>query len=323
MLDTRYMWLALAVLAVIVAAYDWTRRSATGPAGEPVAYVTAVEDGKPVTRSLGRAECVATAERVWAATEQGVECIAYLVPEGGVPGGKAVLYFEGDVADQSAENAQRMIAGYRRIAGQFKERFGLPLIVIGRPGLMGSSGFHLLGGRRDEGEILNEAVEALKRKLGLRQIVLAGQSGGARVAAQLLVLGRSDVACAAMGSGAYGVPASGRGKLRTNVFGEPGQRYLVPLRQVERVVPARERRLFVIGDPRDQRTPFEEQRQWAEALGAQGHHAVLHSANGSGPEHHGLSLVALQVAGMCAAGKSDAEIAAYVARQRSEAARGP
>ncbi|RTL65602.1 MAG: hypothetical protein EKK41_20025 [Hyphomicrobiales bacterium] len=317
MLDTKHMWLALAVLAAIVFAIDWSRRQPSGPAGEPVAYITVVEDGRPATRGIGRKDCLALPDRVWAATDQGVECIAYLTPESGVSGGAAIIYFEGDVADQTPETAAQMVAGYRRIAGQAQERFGLPLIVIGRPGLMGSSGFHLLGGRRDEGEILNEAVDAVKRRFGLNRLILAGQSGGARVIAQLLVLGRTDIACAGMGSGAYGIPQTVSGKTRTNVFGDPGERYLVPLRMVDRVVPSPERRLFVIGDPLDKRAAFQEQSEWANALIARGHHAKLLDATGSGPEHHGLSTVALYVAGMCASGKSDAEIAAFVELQRT------
>jgi pimeloyl-ACP methyl ester carboxylesterase len=317
MLDTKHMWIALAALAALVFAYDWARRTPAGLSGEPVAYLTVVEDGRPATRTIGRKDCLALPERVWAETQNGVECIAYLTPEGGVTGNAAIIFFEGDVADQTPETAAQMVAGYRRVANHARERFGLPMIVIGRPGLMGSSGFHLLGGRRDEGEILNEAVDAVKRRFGLNRLILAGQSGGARVIAQLLVLGRTDIACAGMGSGAYGIPQTVSGKTRTNVFGDPGERYLVPLRLVDRVVPSSERRLFVIGDPLDKRTSFAEQSEWANALIARGHHAKLLDANGSGPEHHGLSTVALYVAGMCASGRSDADITAFVELQRT------
>ena len=319
MLDTRHMWIALALLAGVVFATDWSRRSSE-PRPIDTTTITVRQGGEAVTKVIGRADCVAMRDRVWAQTDAGAECIAYLLPEGGISGSTAIVYFEGDVEDQSAENDARMVANYRRATGDVQARYGVPLVVIGRPGLMGSSGYHLLGGRRDEGEILNAAVDALKQKLGLARLILAGQSGGARVSAQLLTLGRSDVVCAAMGSGAYDVPGTTRGRVRTNVFGEPGQRYLVPLRQVQQVVPSRERRLFVIGDPSDTRAPFAEQRQWAEALQGAGHHAVLLVADGAGPEHHGLARVALQVAGLCAAGKSDAEIAAVVARQRSDRA---
>ena len=49
---------------------------------------------------------------------------------------------------------------------------------------------------------------------------------------------------------------------------------------------------------------------------ALGHHAVLLEGTARDPEHHGLSTTALQVAAMCASGKSDQEIAAQVAAER-------
>jgi hypothetical protein len=135
--------------------------------------------------------------------------------------------------------------------------------------------------------------------------------------AQLLVLGRRDIACAVMGSGAYGVPlARGGGHISTNIFGDPGRRYLVPMHRTEGIAFAADRRAFVIGDPRDVRTPFPEQREWAEKMKALGHHAVLLEGSAGDPEHHGLSATALNVAAMCAGGRTDEEIAAHVATDR-------
>jgi hypothetical protein len=116
-----------------------------------------------------------------------------------------------------------------------------------------------------------------------------------------------------MGSGAYGVPLARRGgHITTNIFGEPGRRYLVPLHHADGIASSSDRRAFVIGDPRDERTPFPGQREWAERMQALGHHAVLLEGSAQDPEHHGLSVTALTVAAMCASGKSDQEIAAQV-----------
>jgi pimeloyl-ACP methyl ester carboxylesterase len=316
-LDANRMWLAIAAGAALVLAVSWLRQPSADPSAEPVALVTVKDGDKVRTEQITRAQCLAQGGRVWAAMDGGAECIAYIAPQGGIGGGTAVLFFEGDFGndDLSPERADKVIASYRQLVTEGQRRFELPFVVVARPGLMGSSGFHLLGGRRDEGEILNVAVDALKQRYGFSRLVLAGQSGGSRVVAQLLVLGRRDVACAVMGSGAYGVPDTRRGKVPTNVFGEPGRKYLVPLRQAEAVPSSDDRRIFVIGDPRDKRTPFEGQRQWAEKLRAHGHHAVLAEAAGQGSEYHGLTLVSLQAAGMCATGKSDAEIAAFLAAQ--------
>ena len=88
------------------------------------------------------------------------------------------------------------------------------------------------------------------------------------------------------------------------------------MHHAESIAFAAARRAFVIGDPRDVRTPFPGQREWAEKMQALGHHAVLLEGAARDPEHHGLSTTALNVAALCAAGKTDQEIAAQVAAER-------
>ena len=48
---------------------------------------------------------------------------------------------------------------------------------------------------------MNAVVDGLKARLGLDDLALAGQSGGAAIAAGLLTLGRKDVQCVVLGSG--------------------------------------------------------------------------------------------------------------------------
>lgn len=316
MLDANRMWLAIAAAAVLILGANWLRPPATDPSAERTALVTVKEGDRVRTEPLTRVQCLAQARRIWVALEDGAECIAYVAPQGGISSETVVVFFEGDVPDDLAtpEHAAGMVADYQRRAAEAQGRFGLPFIVVGRPGIMGSSGFHLRGGLRDEGEVMSLAVDALKERYGFRRLVLAGQSGGARVVAQLLALGRRDIVCAAMGSGAYGIPRTkGGGQVRTNIFGDVGRRYLVPLQRAESIPHVPERRAFIIGDPRDTRTPFEEQRSWADKMRALGHHAVLLEAVARDAEHHGLATAALVVAGMCANGKSDGEISALVA----------
>ena len=317
MLDARRMWYVIAALAALAIGIGWLRRPAE-PAAEPVA-ILAARDGVR-TESITRSQCLARPHRIWVAVEDGVECIAYIASNELSSRDTAVLFFEGDFPEQDLAPGRmaQVAAGYQLRVGEAQKRFGLPFIVVARPGLMGSSGFHLIGGRRDEGEVMSAAVDAIKQRYGYRRLAMAGQSGGARIVAQLLVLGRRDIVCAVMGSGAYGVPlAKGGGNIGTNIFGEPGRKYLVPLHRADDIVVSAERRTFVIGDPRDARTPFPGQREWAEKMQALGHHAVLLEAAAQDPEHHGLGDVSLYAAGMCASGRSDKEIADLVVARRS------
>ncbi len=327
MIDASRMWYVVAAVAVFALGLSWMRQPNKDPSVEPVAIATAKDSAGIRTETITRGQCLSQPRRVWVALDEGAECIAYVAPEGGVSGEMAVVYFEGDVSDEDArpEHASRMLAGYQQRVSKAQSQFGLPFIVIARPGLMGSSGFHLIGGRRDEGEAMSAAIDALKQRYGFRRVALAGQSGGARIIAQLLVLGRSDVLCAAMASGAYGIPlAKGGGQVPTNIFGEAGRRYLVPMHHADGIVASADRRTFVIGDPRDQRTPFAGQREWAEKMRALGHHALLLEALAQDSEHHGLGAVSLHVAGMCASRRSDEQIAAsVVARNKARTVGSP
>ena len=97
------------------------------------------------------------------------------------------------------------------------ERHGVPVVVIGRPGLMGSSGFHIIGGQRDEAHVMDAALGAIQQKLGIRRFALAGQSGGARIVAQLMI-----VALACWGASRF-IPATGAAapelKINPNILG--------------------------------------------------------------------------------------------------------
>lgn len=82
------------------------------------------------------------------------------------------------------------------------DRLRVRYVYISRTGLQGSSGNH--GDRRlpKEAFVTNAVVDGLKSKFGFDDIALTGQSGGATIAASLPTLGRKDVRCEVLGSGA-------------------------------------------------------------------------------------------------------------------------
>ncbi len=310
------MWIGIGVFAALFAAMRLTQQ-APSPLGPEMAAIQVGYGDAAKLELLSRTECQAKPQRLWVIAEGFGECIAYIASSTEASGATAVIFFEGDFPDDTtAKDDADTVANYQRRSRELAERFAVPVLVVARPGIMGSSGSHIKGGQKQEALAMNAAVDALRQRFGLSRLVLAGQSGGARVAAQLLVLGRTDVACAVLGSGAYDLPTLvGGGSVRTNIFGDAPRRYLVPMQSADEIVRSSGRRVFVIGDPRDTRTPFVQQNAWGEKLQSLGHHAVVMKASGSGPEHHGMNAVALQVAGMCAAGKSDAEIQAWVRTQ--------
>lgn len=309
-LGAQSMWIGIGVLAVLF--FGWR---SFGPQPEtqqePVAQLNVGSGTDARVEKLTRTQCLGLEDRVWAVMADGVECIAYAASSNIQGASSALLFFGGDIPEEQLAGSRQEEArkNNQRRASAMAAQHGVPVVIVGRPGLMGSSGFHLLGGRRDEGRVIDAAVDALKDKLGIRRLGVAGQSGGARIIAQLLVIGRRDISCAAMGAGAYDVPRlRGGGTTRTNIFGDPGSGYLVPILKAGDIPSVPGRRSFVIGDPRDKVAPFVEQKAWADKLASLGHHVQLIEAKAKDPDFHGMSEKAIAAAGMCMNEKPDAEI---------------
>ncbi|RXZ32781.1 hypothetical protein D9O50_15390 [Oxalobacteraceae bacterium CAVE-383] len=268
-------------------------------------------------KSIAKDECAALQNAVWMETRLGNECIRYY-PSTGLEAAEspehatvAVLYFHGD---HLAGN--NPIGNYAKISPQSLTRlmeanykkYKVPFILIGRPGVYGSSGEHKQRRRMKESLTLNAAVDAIKARYGLTQVVLAGQSGGAYTVAALLTLGRTDVKCAAASSGVYAVAELAEIKrARDHLRSHAGcdvtdycDQYEV-IDHVDGIAQDPHRMFYVIGNPNDRNTVFSLQKKFAEKVLAGGHQLQIIEAEGLGPEGHGLAHVAYRVAGQCAA----------------------
>jgi hypothetical protein len=256
--------------------------------------------------------------RVFARSTYGTECVEFYataIPEA-VP--VAVFNFHGDFVDEvmSSPNGGRAIMGrLNRMADAAAKQYGMPFINISRPGILQSTGDHLQRRQHKEYASMSAAIDMIKERYGIEKIALAGQSGGGSIVAGLLALGRTDIVCAAPGSGAFDLDTLA--EMRAALSGTPRSeanrqlyktRYFSPSQHIDKIATDTGRRIFVIGDPRDSNTFFVQQREYAERLKAAGHHVVLHYAPASDERHHGVTQFAIDVAGMCAGGKSDAEI---------------
>ena len=272
------------------------------------------QQGGPEAAS--RALCEAEPDRIFVQHILGTECIVYVMTAAPVETALAVFYFHGDLTArelQQPDFTQKHIARLRPALTAIAAREKVRFIYVARPGVLGSSGNH--GGRWAAKEMLsmNAAVDVLKTRHGLQSIVVAGQSGGSTIAAAMLTLGRRDIACAVLGSGALmltetvahiralsGAPPLPEAVLKRTYF-DPGDR-------VPDITLQPSRRIFILGDPIDARTPFALQRQFADRLKAFGHHAVVVEVVARGETMHGVAHLTLPVAAHCALGLSDSEI---------------
>jgi hypothetical protein len=259
--------------------------------------------------ALSAQSCSKMANRVFVEHEYGSECIEYFIAKGNVSPHLAIFNFHGDFIPEYFK-APNYIASWSKEfnsrAGVSARRSGITTIYVARPGILNSTGDHNYRRHHKELHSMNIAINEIKKRLGIRQIALSGQSGGGTIVGSLLAMGRDDVVCAAPGSGAFDVV--GLQRLRSTFDGKPmteNQLAVFGARRFNKISNDTKRRIFVVGDPRDRNTFFEQQRDFAYRVKAAGHHVQLIYAPGSGEKRHGVAEVADQIAGMCLRGQSD------------------
>lgn len=251
-----------------------------------------------------KAQCASVENAVWAETKNsGAECLKYW--KGGFENGpvkRAVVFFHGDVFVGVGKTSQNYLAQNNAKlqveAENWARKLGQPYLFIARPGTYGSSGDHMQRRRLAESELASAALDELKKRFGIDEWVVAGQSGGGHVTSSLLTE-RNDIVCAVPTS----APSSprirwemmGRSRDTTNFADsyEP-TKYLVR----ERTHPAL--RVFVLGNPADRNVFWRAQTVMADALKTAGIPADILEGEGTGPDAHGLANSARIVAGWCA-----------------------
>ncbi len=277
-----------------------------------------------IEESASRAKCESVDNRVFVETKLGTECIAYFVTKGFESRRQAVLFFGGDASPQQFNAPDKLEADLvlqRKLMQQWADRLRVRYVYVSRVGLQGSSGNH--GERRFPKEtfVMNAVVDALKARLGLDDIALAGQSGGGTIAASLLTLGRTDVHCDVLGSGATELV-----EVHYDFLAQHGyhptksalhRKMYDPSDHLGTIATRLDRRIFALADRSDAVVPFKYQAQFIDEVKAAGHLAKLIEVDGKGPQHHGTEFYSLAVAGACLNEVADAPIIGAVARGRS------
>lgn len=259
-----------------------------------------------------RASCNDPDSALWVESASGESCIRYFSGEALEGAPVVIVMFHGD-RDKEMRQAPELIAGNTvaakdKQAATLSRRAHVPVVIVARPGTYGSSGNHLHRRQASEFQPLDAALDALRARYSIGRFVLLGHSGGATAVAALLTLGREDVQCAVMTSGAFDLlkrarmvrqkrglpPREGRD---TNGLLNPYD----PLEHVDGIAKIPGQALFVIGNPEDQITPFALQQNFFAALLAAGLPAQLIDAPAVSPTfHHLRNDIGLKTAARCA-----------------------
>ena len=276
-------------------------------------YTIAAED-QPLawTAEAEISRCPNAPSYLWVEGESGPACIRYFWAGQLESAEVMIVQFYGD-RDRSVRQAPHEIENNTLLAQQaYAEKqaklSGRPWVILARPGTYGSSGDHRQRRYKEEFIVLDQALNALKERYGTRKFVLLGHSGGATVIAALLTMGRTDIQCAVMSSGTYNYMARNilwrMQRHRSLDFTKASQRIFDrydPIFHVQGVAHDQNRKLYIVGDPRDSNTPFHLQVQFAWMLRGLGHDVEVLEMEGKAPSYHNLEGGGLrQLAARCA-----------------------
>jgi predicted esterase len=253
-------------------------------------------------------KCHSQENRVHVAHPQGRECVAYrFFEQSWRPADPVVVFLHGDPApDEIANEKTRatLLANLHQAAKQDVLTHSVKILVIERPGTFGSSGDHYdIRRTRLEVALVSGAIDLLKEKFNIATFSIAGQSGGASVAAGIMTLGRTDISCAVLASGRYElvVPVS-KGGADSGALKQKQHwlhRYDIA-DDIDGIAKSEKRRILVVADPNDRVVPFAGQRRFADALSRKGHPTQFQPLRAQDDNRHVLVNEALRLAARCA-----------------------
>jgi pimeloyl-ACP methyl ester carboxylesterase len=248
---------------------------------------------------------------VWAEYNGGHDCIRYFVAGDIATSSVAIVFLGGDrhldAALDPKDIQNNTIAKQQAIADRLARRTRVPFIIVARPGTYGSSGSHFHTRRIAEFRAIDAALDELKNKFHLNRFVILGHSGGATAGAALLTMGRRDISCAVLTSGAFSLVERDqfldkkKGKVPRAKSDKRYAKLYDPLQHVDGIEHDESREILIIGNQRDNITPFAFQRKFASSIRRAGHRVELIAHDAFAPSFHNLkSHIGLTKAAECA-----------------------
>jgi CubicO group peptidase (beta-lactamase class C family) len=271
--------------------------------------------------SATREQCERLSGTVWAVAPTGESaCLKYWAAgfSPGTAAPRALVYFHGDSWEGEGRTSRFYLNTKNEEQAAFAQasaaRVAMPFILVARPGTYGSSGDHTQRRRPAESRIVSAGLDALKARFGIKELVVAGYSGGGHVTSSLLTL-RNDIVCAVPG----GAPSSPRIRWQLHQLTKDSTGHddsYEPTEHLRKEAVHPRLRIFVVGDPRDRNGVWAAQVVMADKAREQGIAAAVIEGQGTGPTFHGgLGELTRRVAGWCGRDLSTDDIVRDAARQ--------
>jgi hypothetical protein len=259
---------------------------------------------------------------IYVAYQGKAECLA-LYNHGDLAGStKVILFIGGDMPDELLRGRRGPFAVLGDHIGEAAKAFHhdrVPIIILARPGMLGSTGDHRLRHREVEYRHVGQAIEKLVAGFRWKNVALVGGSGGSSAIMGALSLGMKAGNCILAASGAYefleinaakheaaGAPLDKRAKQvwKKVIFSHRASVTGVP-KDISR-------RIFLIGDRIDPHAPFAQQVRYAGLLQSVGLNVRMIEAKSPRGDNHSFTYESLRAAASCLRGESDGQIVRHL-----------
>jgi hypothetical protein len=263
--------------------------------------------------TIARAQCEAASQTLWLNVHGRDFCVRYYLSTAGGEGLRPVVFLQGDQLGTLSRKTRAWIDtseakdvdtdDITRIADAFSKIAKTTAIYLARIGVDGTSGNHTSRRTVLELDLMNAALDGIKRRHGFEGFHLAGQSGGSRIASGLIGL-RRDISCAVLGSGSLAQAGA--------KSSDPGRSDFDPTQNIPQLVQFRFMRLFLITDKMDKKVPAAQQTGFIDRLRRAGRKVPQLFVEATDDNRHGvLVYTELAIAG-CVLDRSDEEISRAV-----------
>ena len=259
---------------------------------------------------MTRAQCAAAPQAVWVSAFKQEFCVRYYLSTAGGEGVRPVVFLQGDYLGKMSPKRTWLDPSdtydvdsddLMKTADAFSKMSKTTAIYLARIGVDGTSGNHIYRRSVLELQLMNAALDAIKRRHGFEGFHLAGQSGGSRIAGGLVGL-RRDISCLVLGSGHFASAPGGKSS-------DPERSYFDVIQNVPQLAQNRSIRVFLLTDKLDKWVPAKHQTEFGDRLRRAGRQIPQFFVEATDDHHHGVvAYTQLAVAG-CVLDRSDEEIA--------------